>query len=153
VYFVANKRINPPPRRVSAAIQSTEEIATMSKEKEETEKKEKPHPAKKSKYAGKGRPVTVPLMKLNVGDEVALEFTGEVRQQQIGKGKEPATVLRATDMDSGEVVDVIAPMVLISTLDREYPDDKGGVKGRKLLLKISRRPDKKYNDVIVSELD
>jgi len=116
-------------------------------------KEPKDRPAKVSKYSGKGRAVTVPLMKLNVGDEVALEFTGEVRKQKIGTGdKEPATVLRATDLDTDELVDVIASTVLISTLDREYPDDKGGIAGKKLLLKISQREGKKYRDVMVSEL-
>lgn len=119
--------------------------------KEEKTETRKQRPARVSKFAGKGKPVTVPLMKLNAGDVLAMEFTGEVRKQRIGKDekKEPATVLRATDMDTGELVDVIAPTVLLSTLDREYPD---GIKGRKLVLSVSQRPDKKYHDVMVSEL-
>ncbi len=119
-------------------------------EKEE-KKAPKAKPAKRSAYAGKGKRVTVPMMKLNAGDVVALEFTGETRQQRIGKDdKPPATLYRVIDLDTGEVADLIGTKVLASTLDREYPGD--ALKGKKLVIECSQREDKKYLDVLISEL-
>lgn len=119
-------------------------------EKAETVKR----PAVVSKYRGKAnlRRVTVPIVRLNQGDSVAAEFTGGVRMQQIGKGKEPATLLRFTDMDTGVVGDMIAPTVLVSTLKREYGDELADLPGKKLLVEVSQREGKKYMDVFVSEI-
>ena len=136
----------------------------MSEKVEKKAVKEKP--AKVSKYAGKGTRVTVPMFKLNAGDVVAFEFGAAGHAQFIGKpssdgkftdpasgkkyDKDAATMYRVTNMDTGEVVDLIAPKVLVSSLDRLYPGDK--LKGKKLVLECGQREDKKYLDVSVSEL-
>ena len=114
-------------------------------------KKEKTRPVRVSKYQGKTvRKLNVPMMKLNAGDCVAVQFTGEITQKKIGKGdKPPATVYRAVDLDTGEMVDIIMPTVALSTVEQFFPD---GVKGKKLLLEVSQRADKNYKDVIISEL-
>ena len=133
---------------------------------EEKKGKAKKREAKASKYAGKGVRVTVPMMKLNAGDVVALQFEGPGHPQFIGKpssdgkftdpatgnkyDKDAAAVYRVTDLDTGEVVDLIAPKVLSSSLDRLYPD--GQLAGKKLVLECFQREDKKYLDVSVSEL-
>ena len=112
-------------------------------------KTEKAKPVAKSKYAGQGKRINVGMMKLNAGDTVAFAFDGTRRMQKIGKGDKDATLFRGTNMDSGEVVDLIAPQVLLSIIEREFADD---VTGRKLLLECSQRETKKYMDVFVSEL-
>lgn len=121
---------------------------------------------KQSKFVGKAtRVLNVPLMKLNAGDAVALQFTGERKTMFLGKpnsegkftdpvtgkkyDKDAAIIFRAVNMDSGEMVDVIAPSVLVSTIEREYKND---VKDKKLLLECSQRVGKNYFDVMVSEL-
>ncbi len=132
----------------------------------EEKKGAKARPAKTSKYAGKGKRVTVPMMKLNAGDVVALEFEGPGHRQFIGKpssdgkftdpatgknyDKDAATMYRVTNLDTGEVSDLIAPKVLVSSLDRLYPE--GQLAGKKLVLECGQREDKKYLDVSVSEL-
>ncbi|OGC95042.1 MAG: hypothetical protein A2W25_01425 [candidate division Zixibacteria bacterium RBG_16_53_22] len=124
----------------------------MSEEKPKTKtetKPEKERPVAISKYAGQGIRINVGMMKLNAGDCVAFAFDGTRRLQKIGKGDKDATLFRGTNMDSGEVVDLIAPQVLLSIIEREFADD---VKGRKLLLECSQRETKKYMDVFVSEL-
>lgn len=99
------------------------------------------------------RRVTVPLVKLNPKEPLAVRFTGDTKTMQIGEGKEAALVARAVDLSNGAEVDVIVSTVLKSTIDREYG---GFVKGKALpplLLETSRREGKKYNDVTVSELE
>ena len=136
----------------------------MSEEKKGKGKPERA--AKASKYAGQGTRVTVPMMKLNAGDVVALQFEGPGHSQFIGKpssdgkftdpatgkkyDKDAATMYRVTDLDTGEVADLIAPKVLTSSLDRLYPADQ--LTGKKLVLECGQREDKKYLDVSVSEL-
>lgn len=107
----------------------------------------------RSRYAGTGavkRRINVPMMRLNPGDAVAFRFDGTTRQQNIGKGKEPATLYRGENLDTGEVCDLIASTVLLSTLQREYPD---GVAGVALLIEASQREGKAYRDIFVSELE
>lgn len=122
----------------------------MSEPKVETKKRERT--PVKSKFTPKRR-INVPLMKLSPGDSIALEFTGEQKSQKIGdKSKEPATIYRAINLDTGEVCDVIMSTVALSTLEREFGPGASPLKGKKLLLEVSKREDKRYNDVLVSEL-
>ena len=86
-------------------------------ENNEESKKTRVRSVKVSKYAGKGKQITVPLLKLNSGDTIAVKFTGEIRQMQIGKDakKGLATLYRVIDLDTGEISDLIGPTVLNST--------------------------------------
>lgn len=126
----------------------------MSEEKAQSTKVPAEKPAArrepvKSKYAGQGRRINVGMMKLNAGDTVAFAFDGTKRMQKIGKGDKDATLFRGTNLDTGEVVDLIAPAVLLSIIEREF---KNETKGKKLLLECSQRGGKSYLDVFVSEL-
>lgn len=115
-------------------------------------RKRNKRPPRDSKYKGMGKRITVPIIKLSAGDTWALQFTGEVREQKIGAdNKPPATLYRVVDMDTGEVSDLIGSKVLVSTIEKNYPDDK--IVGKKLLLECDQRPDKKYLDVLISELE
>lgn len=109
-------------------------------------------PPRTSQYKGQGKRITVPILKLSAGDVLALEFTGEKRLQKIGNDdKPPALMYRVTDLDTGEISDLIATKVLSSTIDKIYPD--GAIAGKKLLLECDQRSDKKYLDVLISELE
>ncbi len=115
-------------------------------------RKRQQQPARTSKYAASEglKAITVPMTKLNAGDVVAFEFTGETSTRVINKvSKEPATLLRAIDLDTGEVVDVIAGKVMLSSIEEAYPE---GVAGKRLLLKASQTPGKNYMSVFISEL-
>lgn len=107
---------------------------------------------RESKYKGQGRKITVAILKLTAGDSYALQFTGETRQQKIGNDdKPPALLYRVVDLDTGEMSDLIGSKVLVSTIDKNYPD--GAVKDKRLLLECAQRKGKKYLDVLISELD
>ena len=105
--------------------------------------------------------ITVPLAKLLVGEPLAVQFVGEpARKVQIdnkpdkdGKLKDPATVLRCISLEDGQLMDLIAPMVLLSQLDREYGGHEAQLAGKMLLIESTgKRPGKNYNDVMLSEL-
>lgn len=110
----------------------------------------KQRPAAKSQYVGLGKRINVGMLKLNGGDTVAFHFTGASRLQKIGKGDKDATLYRGTNMDTGEVCDLIAPQVLLSVIEREFKSD---VTNKRLLLECTQRDGKNYLDVYVSELD
>lgn len=108
------------------------------------------------------RRITVPLSKLNTNEPMAVKFLGEAaRRVQIdakpdkdGKLKEPATVLRCMNLDTGELVDLIAPMVLLSQLDREYGGHEDQITGVALMIESTgKRAGKNYNDIGISELE
>jgi hypothetical protein len=118
---------------------------------------EKTAPAYKVKRA-----ITVPLVKLNPGEPIAVKFTGEpVRHIQLdhkpdkdGKLKEEARVLRAVNLETGELVDVIASTVLISQLEREYGNIEDKLKDVALLIENKgKRTGKAYNDISIYELE
>lgn len=119
---------------------------------EPQKRKRNKRPPRESKYKGTGKRITVPIIKLSAGDTWALQFTGEVREQKIGAdNKPPATLYRVVDLDTGEISDLIGSKVLVSTIEKNYPGDQ--IVGKKLLLECDQRPDKKYLDVLISELE
>lgn len=115
-----------------------------------------------SKIAYKiARKITVPLVKLNANEPVAVKFTGDVHKEvQIdskpdkdGNVKKPATTLRCVSLDTGELVDLIAPMVLMSQLAREYGGIDEELAGKAVLIESTgKRAGKSYNDILLTEL-
>lgn len=108
------------------------------------------------------RKITVPLSKLMLGEPMPVKFAGEEpRSVQIdakpdkdGKVKAPATVLRCTRMDTGEVVDLIASTVMLSQLEREYGGISTALAGKCVLFEnTGKRAGKGYNDVVMSEIE
>ncbi len=105
--------------------------------------------------------ITVPLCALQPGIPIPFKFAGEPpRMVQIdnkpdkdGNSKKPATCLRATRLDTGEIVDLIASTVLLSQIDREYGGHEEQIAGRNLLLESTgKRTGKNYNDVRIDEI-
>lgn len=130
----------------------SEESEEYDVDTEPQKRKRNKRPPRESKYKGMGKRITVPIIKLSPGDTWALQFTGEVREQKIGAdNKPPATLYRVVDLDTGEISDLIGSKVLVSTIEKNYPGDQ--IVGKKLLLECDQRPDKKYLDVLISELE
>lgn len=107
------------------------------------------------------RKITVPLMKLIANEPVAVKFTGDVhgevqldsKPDKDGSVKKPATTLRCISLDSGELVDLIAPMVLMSQLSREYGGIDNELAGKAVLIESTgKRAGKSYNDILLTEL-
>lgn len=107
------------------------------------------------------RRITVPLAKLMPNEPMPVKFLGEpIRHVQIdnkpdkdGKLKAPATVLRCINLDTGEVVDLIANIVLLSQLDREYGGHEAQLAGKMVMVESTgKRVGKEYNDVVLTEL-
>lgn len=111
--------------------------------------------------------LSVPLVKFNPGDSYAFTINNVMRMVMPGgKTKIPATILRATDLDTGEISDFISTQVLNSTLEREYgatvikdelavgvvPDGSPWI-GKSILISCSKRPGKRYFDVRVQEIN
>jgi hypothetical protein len=108
------------------------------------------------------RAITVPLAKLNPEEPINVQFTGDgPRMVQIdskpdkdGTMKAPATCLRAINLDTGELIDLIASTVLISQLEREFGNIAEGIKGKALFIESrGKRAGKNYNDVYIAELE
>lgn len=128
------------------------EVATENEGENGPPRKRNKRPVRESKFKGQGKRITVPILKLSAGDTLALQFTGETRMQKIGNdNKPPALLYRVVDLDTGEIADLIAAKVLKSTIDKLYPDKE--INGKRLLLECDQRPDKKYLDVLISDLD
>lgn len=107
------------------------------------------------------RKITVPLMKLILNEPVPILFVGdEPREVQIdskpdkdGAVKKPATVIRCTNLDTGELVDLIAPSVLISQLTKEYGGIGEQLKNKAVLVESTgKRQGKSYNDIKLDEI-
>jgi hypothetical protein len=118
---------------------------------------EKTAPAYKVKRA-----ITVPLVKLNPGEPLAVRFLGEPQRRvqldqkpdKDGNLKEEAHVIRGVNLDTGELVDVIASTVLISQLEREYGNIEDKLKDVALLIENKgKRTGKAYNDISIYELE
>lgn len=98
--------------------------------------------------------LSIPMVKLNAGDQYALTIQA-VREQVLpgGRTKTPATLLRSVNLDTGEMMDVIATTVLVSTLSRAYGEEPGEWVGKSILIECSKRPDKRYMDVLIYEIE
>jgi len=123
-------------------------------------------PTQKTKFR-RGRAITVPMRKLNNGDEVAVEFTGDFSTMMLEAGgkKSAATIARIINMDTGAEEDLIVGTVLHSTLGKlikreiHHPTEKEAeskhqwtvseLAGKKLILESLKRDDKNYYDVFV----
>lgn len=122
----------------------------------------------KAQSRKRGAALSIPMVKMNAGDSYNLEIEG-VRTQMLpgGNAKTQAVLLRSINLDTGEQMDLIAPSVLCSTLERAYGslpefDDKSkeptifestAWDGKKIEVEASKREGKRYMDVNVWEIE
>ena len=120
-------------------------------------KANKPRPSAKVDLAKlgvkAGKQWNAPMLKLVAGDEYAVETLDHSEKVIPGANTdEPAIILRCTDMTNGELIDLIVPTVLESTLIEAYGAERDSWKGKKLYIRASKREGKRYTDVVVQEL-
>jgi len=68
------------------------------------------------------------------------------------KKKEPATIIDAINLETGEPVQIVANAVLKSVLTEEYPND-GYVGKCFAITKMGRQPGKQYNPFHIEEIE
>lgn len=97
------------------------------------------------------RAVTLSVLKLEKGQPRFLYFIGPMHKgKKIDDQKEPATLIHAMDMETGEEGVVIVPTVMQKELIENYPDESYVGKGFEVT--ITRDMEKKYNHVAISEV-
>jgi len=105
------------------------------------------------------RRVTLPLSKWKNESPKYLRIECEIFQgkeisapKKEGEAtKEPAWLFNATDLQTGEMIQVIAAKVLKSTLAEEYPDN--GYVGKMFELTQHRDTAKNYNTFSITEIE
>ena len=101
--------------------------------------------------------VTLPLFKWSAGVSKFLTIMGPVFQgkaiKETGatKNKEPAFLCNVTDLESGELGQIIVATVLKSIFHEEYPED--AYVGKSFEIKQRKIPGKDYNGFDVTEIE
>lgn len=97
------------------------------------------------------RNVTLPVLKLGLGQPRFLYILGPMKEgPKLDDKKEPAILIHAADMETGEEGNVIAPAILRKELTEGYPGD--GYVDRGFEVTKTRDPEKKYNHVSIAEV-
>lgn len=104
------------------------------------------------------RAVTLPTLRLVEETAVHVTITSPMAQSQVsqrpdkdGKVKEPATVCNVTDLDTGELTQIICGAALKGILNETYPND-GYVKKSFEIIKHAKAAGKRYNTYSVFEI-
>jgi hypothetical protein len=104
------------------------------------------------------RLLTVPVLSLKDNEPRILRFDGKMhigktmKAKEGDKPKEPATIASVTDMESGEIFDLIVSAVLHSVLDEEFPGDAYVGKVFSVTA-LPKRDGKQYKGMKVYEMD
>lgn len=99
--------------------------------------------------------VTRPLLKWTDGKTYFFRIDSPIFQADRNEGekddkKEPPFLYNAIDLTTGEEVQMIAPKVLHSELEKKYPDH--GYVGRNFRAVKTKLEDKRYSTFQISEL-
>lgn len=98
------------------------------------------------------RQVTLPTFKLKKGREyflkfeTAMELGKEIKNSTMGR----ATVMRAVDLETGELGIVLCPTILRNELAEQYPGD--AYIGRCFSVVLYKVPEKRWTGVTLSEV-
>ena len=104
--------------------------------------------------------VTVPLLKLRAGMTVHVKIEAPMEKGKVQKNepdKEPATLLRVTNLETGELCQIIVGAALHGIFDDEYPE--ASYVGRGFQIVIGEQKDskagggKRYNQYTVNEIE
>jgi hypothetical protein len=97
------------------------------------------------------RSVTLNVIKLVPGQPRYLAFLGAMHVgKQIDDAKEPATLARVVDLDTGEEGQIICPTVLQQEMRGAYEGDS--YVGKAFEIVTTKVPEKRYNLVSISEI-
>jgi len=100
-------------------------------------------------------PVTVPALSFKSRTRAYVRIESEMHESgavgQEDDGREPAVICRVTDLEDGQLYELICPTLLVTALDR-YP---GGYKGLCFEIDVSAaaKPGKRYKEVTVYEIE
>lgn len=97
--------------------------------------------------------VTLAVLKIkpNAGPRFVKMCSAMYKGKKIDDSKEPAMLIEATDLVTGEHGVIIVPTVLQKDLEEHYPDSS--YVGKSFQIIITRVPEKRYNHVSFAELD
>ena len=101
--------------------------------------------------------VTLPLFKLEKNKDYYFRFEGPIHTGKDIKGKstddrkQPAELAKVTNLETGELGEIICPMILRETMQEDYPDD--GYVGKCFALSLTRPEGKAYNLVSITEIE
>ena len=103
--------------------------------------------------------VTLPLLKIKPnGLPAFVRFEGAMflgkkieTGSEADKKKEPATLAHVVNLETGEEMQIICPMMLRTQLTEAYPSD--AYVGHCFAVRITRDPEKKYNHVSITEIE
>lgn len=96
--------------------------------------------------------VTLPHIKLSPGQDYYLRFDTVMHLgKAIEKDREPATLAQVTNMETGEVGEIICSQLLRENLNEAYPND--AYLGLIFHIRLTKVPDKKYNLVHIAEVE
>lgn len=103
------------------------------------------------------RQVTLPTFKLQVGIPFAFRADGVIVQGKKLKTdtdskREPASLLAVTNLDTGEVGQIVLGAVLKGNLEEQYPD-QAYVGKSFAILKGEKREGKRYNEYQIMEIE
>lgn len=105
------------------------------------------------------RALVLPTLKLVEEQPVHVTINGAMttstapqKPDKDGRTKEPATVCPVTDLDTGEVTQIICGAVLKGILNEQYPND-GYVEKSFEIVKHAKAPGKRYNTYSVFEIE
>lgn len=105
--------------------------------------------------------VTLPLLKFSIDKPIYVRidapmFVGkEIQGNGTSAKMEPATLANCTNLETGEVCQIIVATVLKSILEEEYEGEDGaGYVGKGFMLTKGAKGDgKKYNPYTVAEIE
>jgi hypothetical protein len=95
--------------------------------------------------------VTLPVLKIEKNTTRYFFFKGPMSLgKKLDDQKEPATIMHAVDLETGEEGLIICPAIMVKELHEAYPKD--GYVGKCFELTLTRVPDKRYNLVSLCEI-
>jgi hypothetical protein len=105
--------------------------------------------------------LTRPVLKMEEGKqravliEAAMFIGKDIKsrtEKPEDKKKEPATIVNVTNLETGELAQIVVNAVMKSILTEEYPDDTYVGKCF-LITKMGRQPGKQYNPFHIEEIE
>ena len=105
--------------------------------------------------------LTRPVLKMEEGKQRAVLIEGAMfvgkdiksrTEKPEDKKKEPATIVNVTNLETGELAQIVVNAVMKSILTEEYPNDTYVGKCF-LITKMGRQPGKQYNPFHIEEIE
>lgn len=96
--------------------------------------------------------ITLPVLRIKKNEERFVEIkTPMTLGKKIDDKKDPATIMQAVDLETGELGIVVCSTILRKELAANYPDDS--YVGRCFAILLTVLPGKEYNGVTLSEIE